>query len=106
MQTTAFANLSLRVEHHSETWRASVMDLPERMTFHEVTCASQSAAKAAAVDFALARLFGPHHGKDSAGIAQSLEWTRADIDRIPSSSRPVEPSTLAPESGDVPECSP
>jgi hypothetical protein len=73
-QSIAFANLSLRVEQWPETWKARALGLCERETYFERGCTDQFEAKRAAVDFALARLFGPR----LKAIAETLSWRPAD----------------------------
>jgi hypothetical protein len=70
----AFANLRLAVEREGHEWRVRVCDLSGRETLHVMTRQSLADAQAAAVHFALARLFGPSHNKDSARMAASLAW--------------------------------
>ncbi len=82
METTAFANLNLRVEQYGDAWRAEILDLAGRETLQEIACTSQLVAKTAAVDFALARLFGPQHGKDLIGIVRSLDWRDGGVDEL------------------------
>ena len=70
----AFANLQLAVERERDLWMVRIRDLSERETFYEAAVHSLSDAKTAAVHYALTRLFGPGHGKDSARMAASLAW--------------------------------
>src|SRR4051794_30208085 len=70
----AFANLYLAVEREKHEWRLRVSDLNDRETLHVATTQSLADAQEAAVHFALRRLFGPSHNKDSASMAASLAW--------------------------------
>ena len=79
-QSTWFANLSLRIEQSSGRWKARVSDLRERETYFEKAVADEQEAKRVAVDFALARLFGPRHDKDARAIAETLSWRSTEAD--------------------------
>jgi hypothetical protein len=70
----AFANLQLIVEHDAGEWRIRISDLSGRETLYTAAKPSLSDAKTAAVHFALSRLFGPEHNKDSGNMAASLAW--------------------------------
>ena len=70
----AFANLQLYVEEGQNFWAVRISDLGERETLYQARSATASEAKTAAVNFALIRLFGPSHTKDSRMLAESLSW--------------------------------
>jgi hypothetical protein len=70
----AFANLQLYVEEGQNFWAVRISDLGERETLYQARSATASEAKTAAVNFALVRLFGPSHTKDSRMLAESLSW--------------------------------
>ena len=70
----AFANLQLCVEEGQNFWAVRISDLGERETLYQARSATASEAKTAAVNFALVRLFGPSHTKDSRMLAESLSW--------------------------------
>jgi hypothetical protein len=70
----AFANLQLCVEEGQNFWAVRISDLGERETLYQARSATASEAKTEAVNFALVRLFGPSHTKDSRMLAESLSW--------------------------------
>ena len=70
----AFANLHLRVERERDSWAVRICDLGERETLYQTRTATALEAKIAAVNFALVRLFGPGHTKDTRRLAESLSW--------------------------------
>jgi hypothetical protein len=70
----AFANAQLAVERVCGRWRIRVSDLAGREVLHSSAHDTLAAAKTAAVDFVLCRLFGPMHSKDSSDFAKLLAW--------------------------------
>jgi hypothetical protein len=70
----AFANLQLVVLRECDRWALRISDLNGREILYGATSATAAAAKTAAVEWALNRLFGPGHRKDSAGLAEGLAW--------------------------------
>jgi hypothetical protein len=69
----SFANHQLLVQRECDGWAVRISDLNGREIWH-ATSATAAAAKTAAVDWALSRLFGPGHRKDSAMLAEALSW--------------------------------
>lgn len=75
----AFANLHLAIEQEPDGWLIRICDLNQRQTIYITRKPSLLDAKTAAVQFALARLFGPAHRKDSGQMAASLVWNSVPL---------------------------
>lgn len=70
----SFGNLHLRVERELDSWAVRICDLSERETLYQSRTTTALEARIEAVDFALVRLFGHGHTKDSRELAESLSW--------------------------------
>ena len=74
----AFANLHLHVGKGQNSWAVRISDLGDRETLYQTRSATAREAKTEAVNFALVRLFGPSHTKDSRMLAESLSWCESN----------------------------
>ncbi len=70
----AFANLQLRIAKRDRRWAVQICDLSGRELLHEAAVETAADGKVVAVDFALSRLFGAGHNKNSKQMAESLAW--------------------------------
>ncbi len=66
--------LRVTVRPQGEYWQAFVYDEKNCVILHRAESIALTAAKAAAVEFALCHLFGAAHGHDPEGIAELLPW--------------------------------
>jgi hypothetical protein len=69
-----FEHLRLTVEPHQDHWQTFVYDRQARLVLYRAERMTVHGAKVAAVEFSVAHLGGPTHGKDPERMAELPVW--------------------------------